>query len=196
VERSAIVDPSQRMTRDDTRSCDSSSQCVEGFAPILGCNPRLLILGSMPSVTSLERGQYYAHPRNAFWPIMDRLGLADATASYGDRLDQLKDAGIGLWDTLRRCERAGSLDVAIVGSTEVAHDFDALFTGLPTLRAVVFNGAKAEQAFRRHVCPTLRRDTSRRLAFLRLPSTSPAHTIPVEMKVAGWRAIRKFLEPS
>jgi len=167
---------------------------VVGFAPIVGPTPRVLILGSMPSVTSLEQGEYYAHPRNAFWPILDALGLADRDAPYARRVEELKRSGVALWDSLKSCERAGSLDAAIVSETEVANDFATLLAKRPSIRLIAFNGAKAERAFRRHVFPTLPVDILDRLALIRLPSTSPAHAIAFEQKLAAWQEILRFLD--
>ena len=43
---------------------------ISGFPPIANKSAEILILGSMPSETSLLKHQYYGHPGNAFWPIM------------------------------------------------------------------------------------------------------------------------------
>jgi len=174
---------------------DQSSPRIVGFAPILGRYPRVLILGSMPSVTSLECGEYYAHPRNAFWPIVDALGLVDGNAPYAQRVADLKQSGVALWDSLKACERSGSLDAAIVSDSEVANDFAVLFRKRPSIRVVAFNGNKAEQAFRRHVLPKLASESLDRLTLIRLPSTSPAHAIPFEQKLAAWREILRLLDP-
>jgi hypoxanthine-DNA glycosylase len=162
---------------------------------VLGTNPRVLILGSMPSVTSLERGEYYAHPRNAFWRLLDALGLVDGEAPYAERVEDLKQHDVALWDSLKACERSGSLDAAIIVESEVANGFATLFAQHPSIRLVAFNGAKAEDAFRRHVLPTLQTDILDRLTLVRLLSTSPAHAIPFEQKLAAWREILRFLDP-
>ena len=55
---------------------------IEGFPPIASAAAHTLILGSMPSRESLARHRYYAHPRNAFWPILvELLGLDSAGMS-------------------------------------------------------------------------------------------------------------------
>jgi len=174
--------------------------CIDGshvtsFAPIVGAEPRLLILGSMPGIRSLEAGEYYAHPRNAFWPIVEALGLSAPSVPYEKRTAALAARGIALWDVLRSCEREGSLDARIVKKTEEPNDLVGLLTTHTTIRAVVFNGTKAETAFLRHVDPALPEDTRSRFDRFRLPSTSPAHAISRERKLQAWRRILAYLDP-
>jgi hypoxanthine-DNA glycosylase len=158
---------------------------LQGFAPVVGQRARVLILGSMPGAASLRAAQYYAHPRNQFWPIMGELVGADPALPYAQRLDRLTAAGIALWDVFSRCEREGSLDADIVDDTAIANDFAGLFDSQPTIRTVLLNGGKAEQGFRRFVLPAL---ADRELACVRLPSTSPAHAaLRPEHKLLTWR---------
>ncbi|MEH6471999.1 MAG: DNA-deoxyinosine glycosylase [Halopseudomonas sp.] len=167
---------------------------AQSFAPVIGSGARMLVLGSMPGLRSLEQQQYYAHPRNAFWPIMaELLGFA-AELSYAARLQTLRGRGIALWDVLGQCERAGSLDSAIVESSIEANDFAALFQRYPTLEAVFFNGAKAEQSYLKHVLPTLEA-LPRSVLLQRLPSTSPAHaSLSYAQKLDQWRLLQRQLK--
>ncbi|RMH01471.1 MAG: DNA-deoxyinosine glycosylase [Planctomycetota bacterium] len=161
---------------------------VEGFPPIEAPGARLLILGSMPSPASLAAGQYYGHPRNAFWWIMGELFGAGPELPYQERCRRLTAAGVAVWDSLRACVRPGSLDQAIEPASEVANDFAALFERQPGIRRILFNGARAEQAFRRHSLPALAR-LPRPPVMRRLPSTSPAMAaLRREEKLARWRA--------
>ena len=81
---------------------------VQGFAPVAGKDPAALILGSMPSVASLNAGHYYAHPQNSFWKILAELLAFDAGLSYAQRVDTLVATGIAVWDVIHTCrsERA------------------------------------------------------------------------------------------
>lgn len=134
----------------------------------------------------MKAGQYYAHPRNAFWPIMAGLVGENLTAlPYADRLERIKAKGVGLWDVLASAERAGSLDAAI-RSPEAA-DLCGLISSLPHLGAVAFNGALAAKTGTRILGPYSH------LALLNLPSTSPAHAISLSNKAGIWEAIRPFL---
>jgi hypoxanthine-DNA glycosylase len=162
---------------------------VRSFAPVASADARVLILGSMPGVASLNAGQYYAHPQNRFWPIMGRLlGFDPANTSYAQRTAYLTAAGVALWDVLQSCERSGSLDSAIRRETQRVNDFSAFFAAHPKMRAVYFNGAHAAQVFARVVLPTLADRPD--LQFVRLPSTSPAHASrSFEDKLAEWRQI-------
>ncbi len=142
----------------------------------------------MPGAASLAAAQYYAHPRNAFWPIMGALFGAGPELPYPERLQRLKDAGVALWDVIAGCERRGSLDSAITPASIEANDFAGLFRDCPHIGHVFFNGTAAETVFRRHVRGRIALPA---LHFTRLPSTSPAHAArSFEAKLAAWQAVR------
>lgn len=170
------------------RPIDALHVHVRSFPPVADRSSRLLILGSMPGVASLRAGEYYAHPRNAFWRIMGDLLGVDPGAPYRERLAALLAEGIALWDVLASCARAGSLDADIDEASIVANPLARFLRAHPRIRTVCFNGAKAEAAFRRHVLPELASERGQ-LAFHRLPSTSPANaSIAYPRKLAAWRA--------
>ncbi len=166
-----------------------------GFAPIAHADARVLILGSMPSQASLAAGRYYAHPRNAFWPIMSALLGLDPEAGWEARYRALAGAGLALWDVCHACIRPGSLDADI---REVEpNDFAGFYAAHPGIRHVFFNGAKAMELYRRLVLPGLD-ERWRSLPLTRLPSTSPAHAaMRPEDKLSAWRRILEVLnEPA
>lgn len=162
---------------------------VRSFAPLAREDAHVLILGSMPGVASLAAGQYYAHARNAFWPLLAGLLGFDAGLPYAQRVAALRQARLAVWDVLQSCVREGSLDADIARDSEVANDFPAFFRAHRQIGHVCFNGAAAESAFRRHALPTLPENLTARLQFSRLPSTSPANAaFSFERKLALWRA--------
>lgn len=160
---------------------------VASFEPVAAPDARLLLLGSMPGVRSLQAGEYYAHPRNSFWRIMAQLLGFDAAAPYEARLRALQRSGIALWDVLHSCERSGSLDTAIDAASARPNDFAGFLQRYPRIDTLCFNGAAAQRYFNRRVAPTL--EPRRALRRLRLPSSSPAHAaLPFEAKLQAWRA--------
>lgn len=160
-----------------------------GFPPIADAHARILILGSMPGQASLDAQQYYAHPRNLFWPIMAQLLHFDSALDYPTRTQTLKNHGVALWDVLQSCQREGSLDANI--RQETANDFNQFLVAHPQIRAVFFNGDKAAKSFRRSVEPTL---VHTDLALIRLPSTSPANASQsLVMKQQAWQQILSYL---
>ena len=159
---------------------------IHGFPPIANPSARILILGSMPGEASLRASQYYAHPQNVFWRILGEIVGFDHDAPYADKLRMLVSADIALWDVIASCHRKGSLDSDIASETLQANDFATFFAKHKKIERVLFNGAKAEACFRRHVAPSLQ---ARAIRYLRLPSTSPANaSIPYVRKIAAWRA--------
>jgi hypoxanthine-DNA glycosylase len=150
-----------------------------------------LILGSMPGQVSLAAGEYYAHPRNAFWPIMTALLGFAPDSPYAERTAALKSAGIALWDVLASCERPGSLDSAIDRESSAINDFVGFFRSHPEIRHVFFNGGAAEFIFRKHVPGAANLFA---LTLARLPSTSPAHAgLSRGAKLDQWRPVLEAL---
>lgn len=166
-----------------------------GFPPVEPRRARTLILGTLPSAESIRRGQYYAHPRNAFWPIMGELFGAGREVSYAARLRKLAANGILLWDVLHAADRPGSLDSAIHPRRLAPNAIPELIARHPELEKIVFNGAPAETLFRRHVAKACG-DLLAGVALVRLPSTSPAHAARTfAQKLAAWRAALQPLVP-
>lgn len=142
----------------------------------------------MPGRASLDAAEYYAHPRNAFWPIMGALFGASPDNEYSVRCQRLRDSGVAVWDVLRCCRREGSLDASIDAASEVPNDFATFFAEHPDIVLIGFNGQKAESAFRKHVVGALDESLLRSLETRRLPSTSPAHAgRSFEEKLQAWR---------
>lgn len=159
---------------------------VSSFAPIENESARVLILGSMPGIASLAAGQYYAHPQNAFWKIMQEILGIPADADYTVRVEALKRSNIALWDVLESCIRPGSMDAAIDMDSAKANDIKALLQRHPDIGCICFNGGIAEKIFKKRVLPSLGNYS---IKYIRLPSTSPAYaSMSFENKVMAWRA--------
>jgi double-stranded uracil-DNA glycosylase len=125
---------------------------------------------------------------------MGRLCGIDAGQAYAPRLRALQAAGIGLWDVIGECRRRGSLDTAIVRDSEIPNPIVERLDQWPHLRAIAFNGGKAAEAFRRHVGPRLELATSREIALLALPSTSPANAaFGLERLLQAWSPLQRYL---
>lgn len=165
-------------------------EMLQGFPPIAEAEAKVLILGSMPGQASLQAQQYYAHPRNIFWRIMGDLIGADINLPYAARVRILTANRIALWDVLKFCTREGSLDADIKTASVVVNDFHTFHRRHPYIGHVFFNGAKAEDLYRKHVFPTLGSQFGG-LRFQRLPSTSPAHAaLSYEQKLKLWQAVK------
>lgn len=157
------------------------------FAPVETVGARILILGSVPGQASLNAQEYYAHRRNAFWPIMAELLQFDQKAPYFSRLEALQKNNIALWDVLQSCMRPGSLDSSIERSSLVINDFRSFLGQHSAIRQICFNGATAEIYFQKYVASTL---PTASISYSRLPSTSPAHAaLSFEQKLQAWRSV-------
>jgi TDG/mug DNA glycosylase family protein len=154
-----------------------------GFPPIARPDASTLILGSLPGRRSIAEQQYYAHPRNAFWPIMAEL--FEIRGDYGARCRQLAEKRIALWDVLQSSVRPGSMDADISNEAATPNDFGSFLAVHSSIDLIAFNGRKAEQLFSRFVT---RAGVARGIRRVLLPSTSPAYAaMAPDAKLAAWR---------
>lgn len=162
---------------------------LRSFEPIINNESKVLILGTMPGEESLRQQQYYAHPRNLFWPLVYGIFGMKPEDDYTKRVNFLKSRKIALWDVYKSCRRKGSLDSNICD--EVPNDVAGLLNANPDIKYVFCNGGTAEKHFKTHVLPEVRRD----IYYMRLPSTSPANaSVPFDVKLKMWYCIRHTLE--
>ena len=161
----------------------------KSFPPVAARDAKILILGSIPSVKSLQKQEYYGHPKNAFWWIIGELLGFDFQLPYELRKSHIIKHKIALWDVLQQCERQGSLDSAIAAKSIKPNDFKTFFSEHRKIRKVLFNGAKAESEFRKRVIANIA-ELFPEITYHRLPSTSPAMaSLSKPAKLAEWRKI-------
>lgn len=158
-----------------------SGERLVGLPPVVARHTRLLVLGSFPGAASLAAGQYYAHPRNHFWPILSAIwGLDLRALPYPARLAEIRRRGLGLWDVYAACQREGSLDADIQAAEP--NDFAALRRHAPAIEAVAHNGGESARSMR-HL-------QALGYTVARLPSTSPANASwSFERKLEAWRTL-------
>jgi len=155
------------------------------FPPVTDERVRLLILGSLPGEVSLAHSQYYANPQNRFWRLMSAVIESDLTAlPYPARLQALLANGIGLWDVVAEAHREGSLDSRI--REHVHNDLVELINQLPQLTTIAFNGGTAARLGLKAL-----KENADRYRIIKLPSSSPAYTLPYADKLRAWQILRE-----
>ena len=164
---------------------------INGFPPIEDSTAKVLILGSMPGKASLIAGQYYAHHRNSFWPIMGDLISAIPTLPYASRIQILKSNGIALWDVLASCSRDSSLDSDIDKTSASPNDIGLFLSFHHNITNIFFNGTMAEKFFCKFVQHKLE---PKLLYYKRLPSTSPANaSLSYYQKLDAWKVVMQVV---
>jgi len=158
---------------------------ISSFPPIIDKNSKILILGSIPGVKSLEKQQYYAHPQNKFWKIIFELLNEEFTDDYAERINILKKHQIALWDVIDSCERKGSLDSEI--KNEEANQIAELLQKHPNIQAIFCNGGKSYKNLQKILGKNFR------IPVILLPSTSPLHTVSFEKKLDDWKKILEYI---
>ncbi|MEN5232216.1 DNA-deoxyinosine glycosylase [Sphingobacterium faecium] len=156
----------------------------QSFLPIENKEIRILILGSLPGDKSIHEQQYYAHPQNRFWKLIQHIFNRTAPLSYPQKLDLLLENQIGLWDVCAQAKRKGSMDLDIV--EEIPNDLPCFFSQHPQLQTIIFNGQKAHRVYEKHFTK------SEHYQYYTLPSTSPANAqYSLEKLLQEWQHLFK-----
>lgn len=159
---------------------------IASFNPIVDSKTKILILGSIPGVKSLEKVEYYGNKQNQFWKILFSIFKQENVPEcYKNKVNFLLQNRIGLWDVVQNCERKGSLDIAI--KNQEINDFNSFFNKYPQITTLVFNGKIAYQFFYKKY------GQIKGITYSVMPSTSPANTIPFEKKLNEWSLILSHL---
>lgn len=159
----------------------------KSMEPVINSESKVLILGSMPGNISLEKGEYYANPRNHFWKILFEIFNYHGDDCYEDKIEFLLANGLALWDVLESCEREGSLDSSIRNAT--VNDICGLLDDYPNIEMIVLNGGEAGRRLKNSYAEKLRA----KVRIIQLPSTSPVpgrNVLKYDEKVKVWRAIK------
>jgi TDG/mug DNA glycosylase family protein len=160
------------------------------FAPVLSSNPKVLILGSMPSGMSLKEQEYYGNPRNHFWDILFELFNQEKLINYDAKLSFIRKHQIALWDSIGACYREGSLDVNI--TADEPNDIIGLLQAYPSIQLIACNGTKSYQTFMKN----FPKSELGNVHVLKMPSTSPIpgrYTKTFEGKVETWKQILEYI---
>lgn len=159
---------------------------IQSFKPVVDESTKVLVLGTMPSIKSLEHQEYYGNKQNVFWKILFTIFGEDYTDCYADKIAMIKRQGIGLWDILQSCERKSSLDSDIVA--EQANDIKGLLGQYPTIKTIVFSSQKARQYFDKYIGDITG------VSLLTLPSPSGANArMSFQEKVVHWQELKAKL---
>ncbi len=155
------------------------------FGPVITPQARILILGSVPSLKSVEFGFYYMHPQNRFWKVLEKLlGEELYSAPISTRAAILDRRGVALYDSVEECDITGSSDSAI--SSVIPADLPALLKGTKIARIFCNGNASYLYAVKYH--PELSEK------MIKLPSTSPANAAySFDRLCDEWREILNWL---
>ena len=155
---------------------------IHSFPPFVNATTEILILGTMPGIASLEKQEYYAHPRNNFWKIIyTLLNSLPIAENFEEKISLLQNHKIGLWDVLENCERKGSLDIHIKNHKE--NNFEMLLEEFSGITKIVFNGKESHKYFFKKF------GQIKGITYYVMPSTSPANTMSFEKKLEIWSII-------
>ena len=153
---------------------------INSFQPIIDEKSTILILGSIPGVPSLQNVEYYGNKNNAFWRIIFTLFEKELTTDYSEKINLLRKQKIAVWDTIKECDREGSLDSAIKNA--VPNDINGLLLKYTNIKRIAFNGKAAEKYFKRY------NKKVENVEYFVLPSTSPANArMNFSQKLEKWR---------
>jgi len=134
--------------------------------PLFNGDSKILILGSFPSVKTREYGFFYGHPKNRFWPLIERIFDVKLSTDIEERRTFLLQHHIAVYDVIYQCDIIGSGDSSI--QNVIPSDLSRIFKEAD-IKKVFCNGATAYHYYQKY------QEQKTNAKAIQLPSTSPAN---------------------
>lgn len=149
----------------------------ESFKPIVDKQCKILVLGSLPSIQSLEKHEYYGNRRNRFWSFLFTALGEIQTDDYAQKIQIALKHHIAIWDVVKSATRYASSDATIKNATP--NDIPALLAKYNAIQKILFNGSFAYSCYVKFFgVPAI--------SYIKLLSTSPACAGRDEEKLKYW----------
>lgn len=156
---------------------------TNNIKPIYDTNSQILILGSIPSVTSRKQEFYYAHPQNRFWKIFEIIFNVQLN-SIEEKKEFLLKNHIALWDVISSCQIIGSSDSTI---KNIKYNNYKIITKQAHIKAIFCTGNKSYQLFTKKY--------QENIPIIYLPSPSSANaTYKLDDLVKEYKKVLNYLD--
>ena len=162
-----------------------------GLAPMVGEEPKILILGTMPSDMSIKKQAYYSNvSHNKFREIMYSIYSNDSNLPYEELL---KKHHIALWDCVKSGTRKGSADDGFATDSLIPNDLETFLAKYPTIRVIILNGKSKSRKSTLGIFNKFFSTLNDRYKVIALDSTSNTNTtVSTEEKIKEWAIIKDF----
>ena len=147
----------------------------ESIPPFINDDSRILILGSLPSIVSREKGFFYMHPTNRFYKLLARVFAEEEPKTIEERKTFLKKHRIALYDVIYECDISASSDSSIKNAVPI--DIKSLLKQYPNIQRIYTTGNKAKELFEKYLLKEVK------IPVYYLPSSSAANASMSEEKL-------------
>lgn len=155
----------------------------KGIPPFINKDSKILILGSLPSVASRDKGFFYAHPQNRFFKILAYVFNEEEPKSIEDRKEFLLKHNIALYDVIFSCDIYGSSDATIENVEPI--NLKELLKEYPNIKKIFTTGKKAKELYDKYLLPQVG------IEAISLPSSSAANaSMNIDQLVEQYKVIK------
>lgn len=169
---------------------------TQGLPPLMYGDPKILILGSFPGISSLKSREYYHDNTNRIWEVLCEIyNDYPVPKTYKDKMALLARHKIVLWDyyewVIRNAE--DSSDKSICSGQP--NDIIDFLKKYPTIKKIAINGYGKYDSWGEKLIKAIAEDPdlkSRNIQGFRLPETSGMNaSYDVKKLAKEWEAIKQ-----
>jgi TDG/mug DNA glycosylase family protein len=164
-----------------------NEKLIHPFEPIIFKTSKILILGTFPSIKSIENSFYYSHPKNQFWDILNIVFNDKKPVNIEEKIKFLKKHKIALWDSICECKRKNGNSRDDNLEILAPCDIESLLIKYPNIKKIAVTSRTAEKVIKKYF-----KNSSFSILHspLYLPSPSPLNArINLEKKAKIWKKL-------